>query len=160
MQAGTAQGKYLSYKRAWVETVYTGRRDQNTVEYAESLPQASYAGRDDQKVTVGFTTRADVPLGRAPKGKGAPVGGNAGLDLSYVGEISRSSTNWHPVWRADLASGGVQWCNYASQPHTGTIHVTTRTGIRWPMLYRGGPTWKFLTGQRHNTTGCPAQLQG
>lgn len=153
MQASVLSGSSSSqgYKRAWLEFDNNAAWGGSPWEFEVPQPEESHAGEANQTITVGFTDNADFELGIPP----FKVGG--GVETTYLGSMTRSTENWHPVVRSELASGGVQWCRYESGEYGGAKVVTTRVGLRQAVGAQLGG-WNILHGMQDFTSSCPSQM--
>lgn len=159
IQGSTETGTDSShgYKRLWLE--FDRSSSTSATEFEPIQPVQSYAGQDNVTQTIGFGAGLDFTLGAAP------TTASGGIDLSYVGSVSKSVENWHPVVRAESGSGGVQWCYYVNSnfwtgnpnEFTGTRFLTTRASVRHASS-AAGPTWNILYGMQDSYADCPTQL--
>ncbi len=153
MQASVLSGSLSNqgYKRAWLEFDNNGAWGGSPWEFEVPQPEESHPGAANQTVTVGFTDNADFELGIPP----FKFGG--GVETTYLGSMTRSTENWHPVVRSELASGGVQWCRYESAEFGGAKVIATRLGLRQAVGAQLGG-WNILHGMQDFTTSCPSQM--
>jgi hypothetical protein len=152
-QAATLTGARSDqgFKRAWLEFDNTGAWGGSPWEFELSQPEESVAGVANQTRSVGFSTNFDLDLGIPPFSFGG------GADHTYGGSMTRSSENWHPVIRTEVASGGVQWCRFDAAEFTGTKTISTRVGLRQAVNAQLG-AWNILYGMQDVTNSCPSQI--
>ncbi len=153
MQAATITGATSSqgFKRAWLEFDNNGVWGGSPTEFEFGEPEQSYPGTANQVTTYGFSDTFTVTLGEPP----ASVGGTH--NETYGGSMTRSTENWHPVVRAETASGGVQWCRYEAAEFTGTKVIAARVSIRQAVNAQLGG-WNILYGMQDFTSSCPSQI--
>lgn len=147
MQAAVITGVSFPYARAWLEFDNNGGWAGSPSDFEFHKPNEGRAGPNDRDLTIGFGTNIEVRLGEAP----FVVGG--GTSSKYEGTIRGSSEWWHPVVRAEVASGGVQYCRYAGA--WGTVRkIATRVGIEQAVNAKLGG-WNILFGMANKTDRCP-----
>ena len=153
LQAATLTGAKWDegFKRAWIEFDKDGAWGGSPMEFEPPTPEESYHGSDAVTLTVGYGSNADIKLNVPP----LTVGG--GASSSYTGSMSRSIENWHPVVRAEISSGGVQWCRYDFWEYTGTKAIAAQVGIRQAVNGQLGG-WYILKGMQDVTDRCPNPL--
>lgn len=139
------------YKQAWIEADRNDDWGASLVEFEPAKPLESYAGRDDQTVSIGLGSSWSIDLGVPALSAGGTV------DQSFGGSVTSSSENWHPVIRAEDGSGCVQWCRHTAQEFTGTRLIAARVGVRIGRNASPG-SWSLLMGQRDFTDRCPTQI--
>lgn len=147
----TGAGSDQGFKRAWLEFDNNGAWGGGPVEFELPQPDESVTGVANQTRTVGFSNNFELTLGIPPFSFGG------GADHTYGGAMTRSSENWHPVVRNEVASGGVQWCRFDSAEFTGTKTISTRIGLRHAVNAQLGG-WNILYGMQDFTTSCPSQI--
>jgi len=121
--SSTITGTDYGWARTWLEFDNTGSWGGSPSEFEGSLPQEDYHSQTGATLTIGFKAGITFELGKAP----VTVGG--GVDQSYTGTIQYFYEYWHPIIRAEMSSGGVQYCRYDDDFRM-TRKVTTRVGIR------------------------------
>lgn len=140
----------VGFRRLWVE-LNRGNNGVSVTHFEEGKPQESYAGSNNVTTTIGFGTSNSISLGYGP------ITAGGGTSTSYSGSMSSSSENWHPVFRSEVGSGGVQWCRYGAD-FRGTKLVTTRVADRTGGSVTNPPGWELLDGMAESAANCPAAL--
>lgn len=153
MRAATLTGAKddEGFKRAWLEFDRSNTGWTTVIENDFPDPTDSYGGNGTTTTTIGFATGLSVELGKAP----LVAGGT--LDTSYQGSMTKNTENWHPISRAEDASGGVQWCRYEFWEFTGTRTIATRMHARIASDGTMGG-WYILRGMQDDDNACPSQI--
>jgi hypothetical protein len=137
------------YARSWIEFATDGNWGGSPSDNFEfPKPEESVAGKADTTKTIGFGANLSVTLGPAPKAVGGGVSGE------YKGSVTSSSEWWHPVSRDTVASGGVQYCRYASGWEVARL-ITTRVGIMQNKNAQMGG-WNILLVMQKTSAKCPS----
>jgi hypothetical protein len=131
------------WARTWLEFDNNGQWGGSPNEFEIPLPEEDYHSSTGATISIGFKTGITFQLGKAP----VTVGGS--YDTSYVGTISQFYEYWHPIVRAEIARGGVQYCRYDNN-YKMTRKVTARVGIRQNEDAQLGG-WYILRGMQAGT---------
>lgn len=145
MQAATLTGYDERWRRAWLEFDNQGNWGGSPTEVEFGEPDGKIDGKTVE-VTIGFGTNFSVALGQAP------AVATGGYTSSYSGKLDVPLEWWHPVHRAEIASGGVQYCRDADV--NTTKKITTRQGLRQNQHASLGG-WNILYGMQHSKSACP-----
>ncbi len=153
MQAATLTGAKPDegFRRAWIEFDNYGGWGGSPAAFEVAEPEESYSGTDGITLSVGFGQSFNYGLGVPP----VSVGGQS--NVTYGGSMTKHNENWHPVVRAELGSGGVQWCRYDLPEFTGSKVIATRVGIRQAVNATLGG-WSILKGMEDFTSRCPSWI--
>lgn len=146
MQAATVTGQDSKWRRAWVELDNNGGWGGSPYEFEFGQPDETVNGPNSVEITVGFGSSLSVNLG-AP-----PLTAGGGTNTSYSGKMSIPTEYWHPVVRAEIASGGVNYCRVTEW--NGVKKIATRVGIRQAVNATMGG-WNILFGMQLSYNGCP-----
>lgn len=145
----SGSGKYEGYKRAWLEFNRANSGWPSTVvEFETAQPSDSFKGPNDGTETWGFGQTWGFNMGVPP------LTASMTWSESYGGSMSSSSENWHPVQRAEVSSGGVQYCRFTEAEYLGTRSIATRLSARiGKSASMGG--WGILWGMNDENNACP-----
>ncbi|NYI99596.1 hypothetical protein HNR19_000295 [Nocardioides thalensis] len=135
------------FRRLWAEVDRTSSGSYS--EFEPPTPASGIAGAADTTTTIGYSAGVSITLGAPP----IAVSGSA--DTSYTGSVTSSTQWWHPVNRAEVGSGGVQWCHYPSSGYQQANKVIAGRVSLSRADNATAPGWTILHGMSASNSNCP-----